>query len=74
MVCMRMGLENVVDSMTLLRDKYQELIGRLGPQLPGCGVISRTESMITAWLVIGSATTYCQVPIFGSNMACICDS
>ena len=26
MVCMRMGLENVVDSIMLLRDKYQELI------------------------------------------------
>jgi hypothetical protein len=24
--------------------------------------------------VIGSATTYCQVPVSGSNMACICDS
>jgi hypothetical protein len=34
MVCMRMGLEDVVDSLALLRDKYQELIGRLGPQLP----------------------------------------
>ena len=37
MVCVRMGLENTVDSMALLRDKYQELIGRLGAQLPGCG-------------------------------------
>ena len=43
MVCMRMGLENMADSIVLLRDKYQELIGRLGAQLPGCGVISRTE-------------------------------
>jgi hypothetical protein len=34
MVCVRTDLEKVVDRLALLRDKYQELIGRLGPQLP----------------------------------------
>jgi hypothetical protein len=43
MVCTRMDLENMVDSAELLQDKYQELIGRLCAQLPGCAVISRME-------------------------------
>ena len=39
MVCMRMGLENVADSIALLRDECQKLIGRLGAQLAGCGIV-----------------------------------
>src|SRR5436309_11472362 len=39
MVCMRMSLENVADSIALLRDECQKLIGGLAAQLTGCGII-----------------------------------
>ena len=43
MVCMRMGLENMVDSIELLRESTKSSSANLMLSRPAAGVISRTE-------------------------------